>query len=356
MDRAFYLGLAEHGHALPMGTDLVLHEHEDAQAILTDGQRLGEVLAETARRFNSPLALPHMDLELEKIQLLTMLGVPAADLAAYHFTSTPTADTFATLQQHLQDPFVPRLQAHIDSIRYIAEHTDLLPVGMSIGPFSLLTKLVPDPITPICLAGAGLSADDEEEINTIEQVMELGIRLILRSVKAQIDAGAKAIFIAEPAANRVYFSPNQIEDGAEIFDHYVMAFNRQLKAYLEERQVDLIFHCCGELTDYFVRKFAELDPVLLSLGSSRKLWEDARLVSPHTVLYGNLPSKQFYSDGLITVEQVQQQSQVLITKMREVGHPFILGTECDVLSVPGCEPTIRRKVQAIARMALCCVV
>jgi hypothetical protein len=29
-----------------------------------------------------------------------------------------------------------------------------------------------------------------------------------------------------------------------------------------------------------------------------------------------------------------------------VGHPFILGSECDVLSVQGCEQTIKEKVQA----------
>jgi hypothetical protein len=31
--------------------------------------------------------------------------------------------------------------------------------------------------------------------------------------------------------------------------------------------------------------------------------------------------------------------------MRDVGHPFILGSECDVLSVPGYEQTIKAKVE-----------
>jgi hypothetical protein len=33
--------------------------------------------------------------------------------------------------------------------------------------------------------------------------------------------------------------------------------------------------------------------------------------------------------------------------MRETGHPFILGSECDVLDVPGAGATIRRKVEAM---------
>jgi hypothetical protein len=36
--------------------------------------------------------------------------------------------------------------------------------------------------------------------------------------------------------------------------------------------------------------------------------------------------------------------------MARCGHPHILGSECDVLSVPGCEETIRRKVE---RMLTC---
>ena len=112
-------------------------------------------------------------------------------------------------------------------------------------------------------------------------------------------------------------------------------------------QVELFFHCCGELVDPMVKAFATLDPAILSLGSSRLLWEDARLVPQSTVLYGNLPSKQFYSDSLVSVADVARRSRELTGRMADLRHPFILGTECDVLSVPGCECTIKAKVDAI---------
>jgi hypothetical protein len=86
-----------------------------------------------------------------------------------------------------------------------------------------------------------------------------------------------------------------------------------------------------------------------SLGSSRKLWEDARLVPGTTVLYGNLPSKKFYSDDVISVEQVRALADELIDNMKRVGHPFILGSECDVLHVPGCERQIMKKVRVICQ-------
>ena len=101
-----------------------------------------------------------------------------------------------------------------------------------------------------------------------------------------------------------------------------------------------------------VTAFAQrLSPVILSLGSSRKLWQDALLVPSHIVLYGNLPSKSFYSDGAMPVEAVQRLTQDLLANMRATGHPFMLGSECDVLFVPDSAQTIQAKVEAMMACA-----
>ena len=68
----------------------------------------------------------------------------------------------------------------------------------------------------------------------------------------------------------------------------------------------------------------------------------------HVVLYGNVPSKNFYSDALITVEQVRALVAELRERMRAAGHPFIPGSECDVLHVDGdAAARIRAKAAAI---------
>ena len=157
--------------------------------------------------------------------------------------------------------------------------------------------------------------------------------------------------MCEPAANKVYFSPNQLAKSYDVFDRYVMKFNLAIREQLRARGVDLIFHDCGELLDGMVQRFATLDPAIISLGSSRLLWEDAALVPKSTVLYGNLPTKQFYSDELCSVAKVRQLSDTLHQRMRATGHPFILGSECDILSVPGRELTIKAKVEAFLKNA-----
>lgn len=351
MERRYYLDLAHSGLKMPIGTDLVLHEHADHEQIVADGESLGRLLAEAAARYHTPLAFPVMNLELEKLHLLDLLELGGTDPATFHFEAAPGPETVQRLRQRLSGPVSDHMQAVCGALEYLSQHTFLVPVGMCIGPFSLMTKLLSDPITPIAMAGMGMTASEEPGIATVERVLEISTMAIERYIKAQIAAGAKAIFICEPAANAVYLSPRQIEKGSDIFEHFVMRHLLRIKHLLLENDVDLLFHDCGELTDGMVEQFARLDPALLSMGSSRKLWEDAQLLPRDIVLFGNLPSKRFYSDSEITVAEVRRMGEELVERMREMGHPFILGSECDVLSVPGCEATLRNKALAIVN---CC--
>ncbi len=351
MERQYYLGLAEAGVKMPIGTHLVLHEQADPERILRDGTRLGQLMAQTANRYRTPLAFPVMDLELEQAHLLGLLGLGGDQPATFRFRGAPGDEAMQMLQDRLDQPLSEPMQALCDALSWLRDHTTLVPVGMCIGPFSLMTKLVSDPITPIALAGMGLSAAEDEGIAAVTDTLDLAVAVITRYVEAQAAAGARAIVLCEPAANVVYLSPKQIEQGSGIFDTFVMEPLLRVKHALMGADADLILHDCGELTDGMVASLASLDPAVLSLGSSRVLWEDARLVPNTTVLFGNLPSKRFFSDAEITVEQVESMGAELLARMRQVGHPFMLGSECDVLSVPGCEHTLHEKAMAIVRCA-----
>jgi len=54
-------------------------------------KRLGAVVAETADRFGTPLAVPLMDLTLEKQAMLLALGVHEGQVESYHL-SMPIQD------------------------------------------------------------------------------------------------------------------------------------------------------------------------------------------------------------------------------------------------------------------------
>lgn len=342
MNREFYLQLAAAGLRMPIGTDLVLHEQPDPEAVKHDGEALGRVLEAAAARYATPLAFPLMDLTLEKADLMRLLGAPET----FQFETPPSEEEIEGVRSAAGREFALRNHAHIDSVRYIAQRTSLVPIGMAIGPFSLMTKLLADPITAVAMAGAGLTAEEEPLVLLAERALALAECVVHRAVQAQIRAGAKAMLICEPAANRVYISPKQVEAGAGVFEHFVMQPNLRLKRLLENAGVDLIFHDCGELTTEMVRQFAvRLRPVILSLGSSRRLWEDAAVTPPDVVLFGNLPTKNFYSDAALPLEKVDELCAELIARMREARHPHILGSECDVLHVPEAAATIRRKVE-----------
>lgn len=338
MSHNTYLHLALKGHRAPIGAHLVLHEKPDPEAIMLHGESLGSVILETADRFATPMAIPLMDLKLEKEALLGTLGVAAADIPTFHFDEPPE-DIDA-------EPTTARMDATCKAIAHVAQCATAIPMGMCIGPFSLMCKLVADPITPVYLKSTGANADEEEDIDTVERCLAFGLRIILKYIQAQINAGARAIIVCEPAANMVYFSPNQLNESYEVFDQYVMAGLRQIRDLLARHGVDFILHDCGELTDGMVQRFGCLRPSMLSLGSSRVLWEDARLLPKETVLYGNLPSKRFYSAELSPAE-VERAAIDLVSKMKQAAHPFILGSECDILSVPGSEDEIASKVYGI---------
>ena len=347
MERKFYLELAAQGLSMPIGTDLVLKEKNDHEARLLNGNLLGEVIVEAAKRFNTPLAFPLMDLAVEKEWMLSIAGIPADEIETYHFASCPGEELSEKIKSGLKAAATPRIKANCDALKYAASEKDLIAVGMAIGPFSLMTKLVSDPITGVYLAGMGISASDDPEVALIESALELSMDAIIASIRLQVAAGAKAICLCEPAANLVYLSPKQLEDGSDIFERYVMKYNRKIKDILKETDTDLIFHDCGELTDGMVSDFNKLDSAVMSLGCSRTLWKDAGLISKNTVLFGNLPSKKFYSDKDVPESMVRSMSKELRAKMKEVNHPFILGSECDILSVPGARETIISKVNAM---------
>lgn len=348
MNRNYYLELARSGLRMPIGADLVLHESPDPEAVKNDAEALGRVVERTARRYKTPLAFPLMDLTLEKADLLEYLGVPAAEMDSYHLAAPPPAGLVDELRAAADRPFPHRIAANQAAVSYIRDHTDLLPVGMLIGPFSLMTKLVSDPITPVAMSAAGDSAEENEGVCLIERCLALAEVTVLRSARAQIRAGARAVIVCEPAANTVYLSPKRLRAGSDILERYVLAPNRRLRQLLREHDVDLIFHNCGELLTDMVRQFAlELTPAILSLGSSRKLWEDAKVVPDDIVLYGNLPTKMFYSDSVMPEDEVRRRTLELRTQMAACGHAHILGSECDVLHVQEAAKTIRRKVDVM---------
>jgi uroporphyrinogen-III decarboxylase len=347
MERKYYLDLAARGLRMPIGTHLILQEAEHPEKILRDGKRLAEVILETADRFQTPLAFPVMDLALEKEILLTAVGIQPAGLAVHQFKELPAKEILDRASRRMNVLAHRRMAANCEALSRVAARDGVLPVGVTIGPFSLLTKLVRDPITPIYLADAGLDSDPPGEAAILEGLLPLAEDAVRASCEAQMQSGAGAILVCEPSANQVFFSPNQIRRaGSRLFTDFVIDPNKRLKTILDSRGCDLILHDCGELIPEMISAFSDLDPAIISLGSPVRLWEAASLLPKTTVLFGNLPTKKFYSEVEMPVEKVKSLTRDIQEKMTASGHPFIIGSECDVLCAPGYEQIIMKKVQA----------
>jgi uroporphyrinogen-III decarboxylase len=348
MDRQFYLDLAQRAISMPIGTDLVMHEEAEPEKVRNNGAALGQVIVRAARRWGTPLAVPLMDLRLEKIDMLSILGVSAHEAESFHFKKPLSENEFAALMGAQTTPLCAGSKARDEALGLVATEADLVPVGMAIGPFSLTTRLMDDPISAAAMAGGGVEPGESEDVKLLLQCLKISEAAVLRSVQSQIAHGARAIMVCEPTASTAFISPRQLRAGSNLFERMVMEPNLRIKAAMEAAECDLIFHDCGELIDAMVEAFAHrLHPVVLSLGSSRKLWEDARLVPEDVVLFGNLPTKSFYSDGAMPVEEVIRRTDELLAQMKACGHAHILGSECDVLYVPEAREAILLKVEAM---------
>jgi uroporphyrinogen-III decarboxylase len=342
-----FCALAARGLRTPIGTDLVLHERPEPEAVRLDGRRLAEVVREAAERYRTPLALPLMDLRIEKADLVHRLR-PGAEADTFHFDTPPSDADLDRARETDGAPLRAVHRAHCDAIAEVAAGSGLAPFGIAIGPFSLMTKLLADPIAAVALAGRGVCAEDEPLVAAAERSLGLAEMAVRRSLRAQAGAGAAAVIVCEPAASALFVSPRQIANGSPVFERFVLEPLVRLKAFLDQHGVDLFLHDCGEPTAAMVEALASrVRPAVLSLGSSRKLWEDAAVVPPDVVLFGNLPTKHFYSDETLPLEAVRARTRELAARMRETGHPFILGSECDVLHVAEAAATIRRKVEAM---------
>jgi hypothetical protein len=346
MIRPLLLELAAAGHRLPIGADLVLHEEPQPEEARLDSVRLGRVIERAARRYRTPLAFPLMDLRLEKADLLSAFDVSADAVDSFHFHEAPGEDAIARVTRQDERPFPAGSIAQQGALHYIATQTDLVPVGMAIGPFSLMTKLLEDPITPLAMAASGVSEEENPGVRLASAALRMALATVLRSVRAQTAAGARAVILCEPAVSVTYLSPRMMARAPQVLEQFVLDPLRRVRDQIASGGADLILHDCGQLSTGLVQKLAsELHPAMLSLGSSRRLWEDAAVVPQDTVLYGNLPTRQFYSDAAMPEDEVRRHTRELIERMRATGHPFILGSECDVLHVPDAAAAIRRKVE-----------
>ncbi len=330
---------------MAFGADLVIKSKENHDQILKDGKELGKCIIEATEKYSAPLALPYMDLKIEKEDMLNLLEIPPKEIEKFHFESGIDDDYLEKLKASIDASPTERMKATCDAIHYVGANSDYLPMGMCIGPFSLYTKLVSEPITPVFMKSMGVEGDTDQSVKDLDIVLEMALLVIERWIKMQIEAGAKAVCVCEPAANSVYISPDILTENAEdIYDRLVINANKRLCKIMAEHDVDLILHNCGELTDIMVKKMCKLDPAVLSLGSSRVLWEDAKLIPDNIVIFGNLPTKQFFLDDTMTKEKVKVLTEELDNKMKDTGHPFVLASECDILYVEGYVDSILSKV------------
>ena len=345
MARERWLDIARATPTVPLAVDIACHNLPGIKIRSQKSLPVGPALIRAAARYNAPFIFSKMDLTREQATLARSLGLSEpGDLESFHFNMVPEDGPAAELSK--KEWFSSKeWEEQLSNVMYAHANSTLPVLGSAIGVFTLITKMMQGEkaIVAVSMHGSGETATGDPDVALLLWLLPICEKVVTQSVTAQLNAGAAGIMIADPAAQVNFIPPSM----PEMFEKFVVEPNRRIRELIERRNADLFFHCCGELVPEYVSEFGHsIHPTVLSLGSSRCLWEDAKVVPKDVVLYGNVPSKHFVSKEL-TADAVTRQCRQLRDEMGRIAHPFILGTECDTLHVPGNDAAIDAKLNAM---------
>ena len=230
-----FRALAAAGLRTPIGTDLVLHERPDPEAVRLDGRRLAGVVREAAERYRTPLAIPLMDLRLEKADLVRRVRPDVVEPDTFHFDAPPSEADLERARAAEAAPFLagaPRAPR-----RDRRGRGSTRPHAPRDGDRPLLAR---DEAArrPDRRRGPGRprrsAAEDEPLVALAERGLALAELAVHRSLRAQVEAGAAAVIVCEPAASALFVSPRQIAQGSPVFERFVLEPLLRAKAVLDE--------------------------------------------------------------------------------------------------------------------------
>lgn len=180
-----------------------------------------------------------MDLTLEKDILLRTMGVPPELGPGFRFDRAARRSGCSQGDYRDRRPRPPAYQGQLR--RAAPDRWGLQgdPGRHEHRPVLLADQTPEGPYHADLHGRHGLEAEDDDDVALICALLKLSETIIHATCMAQIKAGAKAIFLCEPAANLVLFSPNQIRDGSSVYDDFVIQPNLRLKAMFDATGTDL---------------------------------------------------------------------------------------------------------------------
>ena len=196
MESTLYMQIAEDGLAMPLATNMVLHEEAseaDIERALSNGEELGRCPCASRPPLWSTSRHSSYGPQARKRTAFAGPWPRTGPAPGFHFKQAPTATEVQAMITALAAPLPPALKAQVDAVRFVVRSApDLVPCAMTIGPFSLMTTLLEDPISAVYLASTGATANDEPAVALLDVALELSMRAVERSLRAQLDGGGEA--------------------------------------------------------------------------------------------------------------------------------------------------------------------
>ncbi len=271
---------------------------------LFDGELHFKTIQSLANRFQPDVVFSMMDMTVEASALGLQVEHPLNE--APSVISHPVHKV-SDLAQFKDIDFLAdkKLQAFLDTIRFMSKRLDTFSGAYVIGPISLAGLM-------IGMTNLALATVDQPEL--VKQTVELSTRLIQTYAHELVNAGADMICVLEPTA--VLLSPRA----------YRKYCSQPIQTLFASLDCPSILHVCGD-SKHLLKELSQSGAQGLSLDSLVDFRTAIQTIPEDVVYIGNIDPVRIMING--TPETVSEATQKLLLEIQPYQNA-ILSTGCDL--------------------------
>jgi len=271
---------------------------------LFDGELHFKTIQSLANRFQPDVVFSMMDMTVEASALGLQVQHPLNE--APSVIAHPVKE-LSDLAQFEDIDFLAgkKLQAFLDTIRFMSKHLDRLSGAYVIGPLSLAGLMIG--VTDLALATVDQPA-------LVTNAVELSTKLIQLYAQELTKAGADMICVLEPTA--VLLSPRS----------YRKYCGQAIQTLIAGLDCSSILHVCGD-SKHLLKELSQSGAQGLSLDSLVDFRTAIQIIPEDVVYIGNIDPVRIMVNG--TTETVTEATHNLLLEMKPYPNA-ILSTGCDL--------------------------
>ncbi len=307
--RTFFEHCASKRLAIPiLGFPAVKMLGQKVKDTVRSAELSAEAICFVAENTESPAALALMDLSIEAEAFGANIVFTDDEIPTVSEALISDIDAVAELK--IPSLSAGRIPNTLKTLQLCRDKLKDKPIiGGAIGPYSLAGRLLD--VTEIIY----LCYDEPEAVHT---VLDKATEFLISYIKAQRDAGADGVLIAEPLAG--ILSPAMAEE-------FSFPYVKRICEELSDESFAVIYHNCGNSVGDMLGGIFSQGADAYHFGNASDMKKILTQAKPNVICMGNIDPVSCFAEG--DGEKMQEAVNNLLESCG--GHPnFIISSGCDI--------------------------